>query len=175
MEDGSENDTKPRKRSLTSEETPLAKKIKETDEQEVVRQVPAAPRPPLKCSDFVVTNLENYYKSNPPFRLPTEVGCFSFNGEGQQVLGRSGLRYYSPPGASRLAGGLDLNVGYDGYKPKAKTNVADLGQLLTWISHKWDVFLVKLQNQKSIDFNDVSTAAVPIATTSTNTDDPPTK
>lgn len=168
--EASESGKQPRKHSLTNEDTSPAKKIKQANDQEAAKPIPAT-RPPLKCSDFVVTNLENYYKSNPPFRLPTEVGCFSFDEEGRQVLGRGGLRSYSQP--SRL--GLDLNVGYDGYQPKAKTNVADLAQLLTWISYKWDVFLVKLQNQKSIDFNDVNTAALPIATTRTLTNDPPTK
>ena len=42
----------------------------------------ARPARPQKCADFAVTHLEDFYKANPPFRQPIEVGSFSFDSRG---------------------------------------------------------------------------------------------
>lgn len=99
-----------------------------------------------KCPDFLVGNLEDFYKQYPAFRQPSEIGFFSFDSKGDMVMDRSGLRYYSQP--SRL--GLDLKVGYPEFVPKLN-QTPDLTNILTWISNRWECFLPKIKNQKSIE------------------------
>ena len=106
----------------------------------------ARPARPQKCADFAVTHLEDFYKANPPFRQPIEVGSFSFDSRGQQQLDRSELRWYSPAGKS----GMDLKVGYNQYRQKLN-QTPDLTNILTWVSHNWACFLPKLRGQGSVE------------------------
>ena len=101
---------------------------------------------PQKCADFAVSHLEDFYKANPPFRQPIEVGSFSFDSQGHQLLDRSELRWYSPAGKS----GMDLKVGYKQYQPKLN-QTPDLTNILTWASHNWACFLPKLKGQGSVE------------------------
>lgn len=130
------------------DDAPSSKKIKLTthDDDEEKVKLHQSTKPPPKCPNFVVSNLEDFYKPNPPFRLPVEVGSFSFDSQGQLVLDKSGLRYYYQP--PKL--GLDLNVGFDKFKRKLN-QTPDLTNILTWISYHWDCFLPKLRGQGSID------------------------
>ena len=123
---------------------------------------------PQKCADFSVSHLEDFYKANPPFRQPVEIGSFSFDGQGRQQLDRSGLRWYAPAGRS----GMDLKVGYAQYEAKLN-QTPDLTHLLTWLSHNWKCFLPKLRGQGSIEgehnFTESnSTGGVPSASSSSS-------
>ena len=126
------------------DEPPPTKKAK-TEPNGQLQHVPKSIQPP-KCPDFLVGNLEDFYRAYPAFRQPSEIGFFSFNENGDMILDRSGLRYYSQP--SRL--GLDLTVGYSDFKPKLN-QTPDLRNILTWISNKWECFLPKIKSQKSIE------------------------
>ena len=106
----------------------------------------ASAKAPRKCADLVVNRLEDFYKPNPPFRLPAEIGCFSFDSEGRLVLDRSGLRAYSPPAKI----GVDLKVGFSDAKSN-KEGAPDLTPILTWISHNWQCFQPGLKSSKSFD------------------------
>jgi hypothetical protein len=135
---------------------PPLKKPKISNEEGKSKQ---APKLPPRCSDFVASNLEDFYKPNPPFRLPVEIGCFSFDSNGKMVLDKSGLRYFSRP--TKLA--LDLTVGYDKFIPKLN-QTPDLTCILTWISHNWGCFLPKLRSDGSLDgkpSNPPSDTAIP--------------
>lgn len=125
------------------DEGPPTKKAKPSGEEPRPKQ---SSKLPPKCSDFVASNLEDFYKPNPPFRLPVEIGCFSFNDKGKMVLDKRGLKYFSQP--SKL--GLDLRVGYDKFVPKWN-QTPDLTCILTWISHNWGCFLPKLRKEGSLD------------------------
>ena len=127
------------------DDAPSSKKIKLTDDEEKDKLHQSTKAPP-KCLDFIVSNLEDFYKPNPPFRLPVEVGSFSFDSQGQLLLDKSGLRYYCQP--PKL--GLDLKVGFDKFKLRLN-QTPDLTSILSWISHHWDCFLPKLRGQGSID------------------------
>lgn len=100
---------------------------------------------PAKCSDFTVTRLEDFYKTNPPFRQPVEIGSFSFDSEGRQVLDRRGLRSYYPAGKL----GVDLKVGYKQYTPKL-SQTPDLTHILTWMSYNWGCFLPHGKGHSSV-------------------------
>lgn len=104
-----------------------------------------------KCPDFLVGNLDDFYKQYPAFRQPSEIGFFSFDSKGDMIMDRSGLRYYSHP--SRL--GLDLKVGYSEFVPKLN-QTPDLTNILTWISNKWECFIPKIKNQKSVDMDNTA-------------------
>ena len=83
--------------------------------------------------EFRAETLDDFYKPCPNYRLPAELGAFSFDEKGVFKHDRSQLRYYNPPGhPSRLS--MDLKVGYDGYVPKEKSGAPDLGPILRWIS-----------------------------------------
>lgn len=123
---------------------PSPKRPKVYAEDEAQQQQPA--KPSGKISDFVVSRLEDFYKPNPPFRLPVEIGSFSFNDKGDLQLDRSGLRYYTH--TTKL--GFDLKVGYDAYKPKLN-QTPDLTVILNWLSHNWNCFLPKMKGQTSFD------------------------
>ena len=83
--------------------------------------------------EFRAETLDDFYKPCPNYRLPAELGAFSFDDKGAFLHDRSQLRYYNPPSqASRLA--FDLKVGYDGYVPKEKSGAPGLGPILRWIS-----------------------------------------
>ena len=121
--------------------SPKRPKVYAEDE---AHQQPA--KPSGKISDFVVSRLDDFYKPNPPFRLPVEIGSFSFNDKGGLQLDRSGLRYYTH--TTKL--GFDLKVGYDSYKPKLN-QTPDLTVILNWLSHNWNCFLPKMKGQTSFD------------------------
>jgi RAT1-interacting protein len=83
--------------------------------------------------EFRAETLDDFYKPCPNYRLPAELGAFSFDDKGVFQHDRSQLRYYNPPNQpSRLS--MDLKVGYDGYVPKEKSGSPDLGPILRWIS-----------------------------------------
>ena len=107
---------------------------------------PASKIRPQKCADFAVSHLEDFYKSNPPFRQPIEVGSFSFDSHGHQQLDRSELRWYSPAGKF----GMDLKVGYGQYRQKLN-QAPDLTNILIWMSHNWTCFLPKVRGQGSVE------------------------
>ena len=143
------------------EDLPPTKKVK-TDVTKPRSRPPGAAQQP-KCPDFLVGNLEDFYRPYPSFRQPSEIGFFSFDAKGEMTIDRSGIRYYSQP--SRL--GLDLKVGYAEFKPKLN-QTPDLGNILTWISNKWECFLPKFRNQKSIDeIPSLARESVSMLTTST--------
>ena len=132
------------------ERPPLPKKEKLTSENPLPQKTGQSGikihKAPPKCADFLVSNLEDFYRPYPAFRQPLEVGSFSFDSHGKLLLDRSGLRHYAQP--SKL--GLDLKVGYSAYKTKLHQS-PDLNNILTWISHRWQCFLPKLRGQRSID------------------------
>lgn len=83
--------------------------------------------------EFRAESLDDFYKPCPNYRLPVELGAFSFDDEGKFCHDRSQLRYYNPPSqTSRLS--MDLKVGYDGFVPNAKSGAPDLEPILRWIS-----------------------------------------
>lgn len=87
----------------------------------------------LPMAEFPASSLDDFYKPCPSYRLPLELGAFSFNDKGEFCHDRSQLRYYSPPSQTpRLA--LDLKVGYEGYEPKPDSGVAHVEPILKWIS-----------------------------------------
>ena len=96
----------------------------------------AAAEPPRErrmMPEFRAETLDDFYKPCPNYRLPAEIGAFSFDEEGTFCLDRSQMRHYNPPSqTSRLS--MDLKVGYDGYVPKEKSGAANLGPILRWIS-----------------------------------------
>ena len=95
--------------------------------------LPREPQVRRTMSEFRAEALDDFYKPCPNYRLPAELGAFSFDEKGVFRHDRSQLRYYSSPGqTSRLA--MDLKVGYDGYVPKEKSGAPDLGPILRWIS-----------------------------------------
>lgn len=106
----------------------------------------ASAKAPRKCADLVVNRLEDFYKPNPPFRLPVEIGCFSFDSKGSLVLDRSGLKAFSPPAKV----GVDLKVGYSDFQSKPE-GAPELTPILTWISHNWQCFQPGLKSSKSLD------------------------
>ena len=128
------------------EAPPVSKKQKISNVDDALPKQPTSKPPPPKCSDFVASNLEDFYKPNPPFRLPVEIGHFSFDAKGNMTFDKSALKHYAQP--SKL--GLDLRVGYDKFVPKFN-QTPDLTHILTWISHNWGCFLPKLRKDGSID------------------------
>lgn len=83
--------------------------------------------------EFRAETLDDFYKPCPNYRLPVELGAFSFDEKGTFRHDRSEQRYYHPPShSSRVS--LDLKVGYKGYIPKEKSGAPDLGPILRWIS-----------------------------------------
>ena len=91
------------------------------------------PKTRRTMSEFRAETLDDFYKPCPNYRLPAELGAFSFDEKGAFLHDRSQLRYYNPPGqTSRLS--MDLKVGYGGYLPKEKSGTPELGPILRWIS-----------------------------------------
>lgn len=89
--------------------------------------------------EFRAESLDDFYKPCPNYRLPAELGAFSFDDKGLFRQDRSQLRYYNPPSqVSRLS--FDLKVGYEGYVPKEKSGAAELGPILRWISVNGNCF-----------------------------------
>ena len=96
---------------------------------------------PLKMAEFPVSNLEDFYKPCPNYRMPVEQGAFSKDGEGAYHLDRSQLRYFSH--SSRVT--MDLKVGYEDYVPKLENVPADgLQPILKWISSNGEYFRPKV-------------------------------
>lgn len=127
------------------EDFSLAKKPKlQKEEDEDIPLHHTHKQPVMKCTDFLVSRLEDFYKPNPPFRLPVEIGSFSFDSSGIMVLNRSGLRYFSQP--PRL--GFDLKIGYDSFECKLN-QTPDLTDILKWISYNWSCFQTKQSNSQS--------------------------
>ena len=102
-------------------------------------------------SEFPVRNLEDFYKDCPPYRLPVEIGSFSLDNKGKQVLDRSQLRYFSPPPphlSSRL--NFDLMLGYDKYVPSPRSVPSEkLNPILRWVANNGDCFRPKQFSPKS--------------------------
>ena len=89
--------------------------------------------------EFRAESLDDFYKPCPNYRLPAEIGAFSFDDKGIFRHDRSQLRYYNPPSqVSRLS--FDLKVGYEGFVPKEKSGAADLEPILRWISVNGNCF-----------------------------------
>lgn len=149
------------------EEVPSSKRSKICKEEDSRHQQLARKMSLPKCSDFMVSHLEDFYKPNPPFRLPVEIGSFSFDSEGEMVLDRSGLRYFFQP--PKL--GLNLKVGFDQFERKLN-QTPNLNAILTWVSHNWNCFLPKLTSQSSVEGSkpdDMNAAVAMTTTTSTET------
>lgn len=101
-------------------------------------------------SEFPVRNLEDFYKDCPPYRLPVEIGSFSVDNKGKQVLDRSQLRYFSapPPTSSRL--NFDLMLGFDKYVPSPQSVPSEkLNPILRWVATNGDCFRPKQFSPKS--------------------------
>ncbi len=166
--EGSVRNGKPQSDREEDEELPPTKKTKV--ESNIEQPATKETAKPPKCPDFLVGNLEDFYRSYPSFRQPSEIGFFSFNEKGDMAIDRSGIRYYSPPQKPSL--GLDLKVGYSEFKPKLN-QTPDLSHILTWVGNKWECFLPKFKNQKSIEdippalIKDTSVPAPPITKQST--------
>ena len=85
--------------------------------------------------EFRAESLDDFYKPCPNYRLPVELGAFSFDDEGKFCHDRSQLRYYHPPcQVSKLLMPMDLKVGYEKFVPKAKSGAPDLEPILRWIT-----------------------------------------
>lgn len=98
------------------------------DESETSRER----KSPQMMPEFRAEGLDDFYKPCPNYRLPVELGVFSFDDEGKFCHDRSQLRYYNPPSqTSRLS--MDLKVGYDEFIPKAKSGAPNLEPILRWI------------------------------------------
>jgi len=98
-------------------------------------------------SEFPLRNLEDFYKACPSYRLPVEIGAFSINEKGQQLLDRSELRYFSPPSHPTR---MDLKVGYEKYVPSKRNVPADkLNPILRWVNANGDCFRPKTSGPKS--------------------------
>ena len=111
-------------------------------------------------SEFPASSLDDFYKPCPNYRLPMELGAFSYDAEGAFCHDRSQLRYYNPPSQpSRLF--MDLKVGYDGYVPKAKSGCPDLEPILRWISFNGHCFRPR-NEPLSPNNNGTAAAAAPI-------------
>lgn len=135
--------------NMVDVELPSAKRAKLSDgadEAAIHGRPRVSAKAPRKCADLVVNRLEDFYKPNPPFRLPAEIGCFSFDSQGKLVLDRSGLKAFSPPAKI----GVDLKVGFSD-TPSNKENAPDLTPILTWISHNLQCFQPGLKSSKSFD------------------------
>ena len=108
-------------------------------EEKTVKELP---RESKMMPEFRAETLDDFYKPCPNYRLPAEIGAFSFGDDGAFCLDRSQLRYYNPPSQmSRLS--MDLKVGYDGYIAKEKSGAADLEPILRWISVNGQCFKPK--------------------------------
>ena len=101
-------------------------------------------------SEFPIRSLEEFYKDCPTYRLPAEIGSFSVDHKGKQLLDRSQLRFFSPPphGTPRL--NFDLKLGYDKYVPLPQSVPADkLIPILRWVASNGDSFRPKPFSPKS--------------------------
>lgn len=100
-------------------------------------------------SEFPLRSLEDFYKDCPTYRLPVEVGSFSLDNKGKQLLDRSQLRYFSaPPPLSRL--NFDLKLGFDKYVPTPRSVPSDkLNPILRWVASNGDCFRPKPFSPKS--------------------------
>lgn len=103
-------------------------------------------------SEFPVRSLEDFYKDCPTYRLPVEIGSFSIDNKGKQVLDRSQLKYISPPPppptSSRL--NFDLKLGFDKYVPTSRSVPSEkLNPVLRWVASNGDCFRPKPFSPKS--------------------------
>ena len=122
---------------------PLTKRKKSSGDASQNEEYLEMSRDPTRSTrtmpEFRAESLDDFYKPCPNYRLPAELGAFSFDEKGTFRLDRSQLRYYNPPSqVSRLS--MDLKVGYDGYVPKEKSGSPELGPILRWISVNGNCF-----------------------------------
>lgn len=104
-------------------------------------------------SEFPLRSLEDFYKDCPTYRLPVEIGSFSLDNKGKQLLDRSQLRYYvAPPPHSSSSNRLnfDLKLGYDKYVPTPRSVPSEkLNPILRWVASNGDCFRPKPFSPKS--------------------------
>ena len=115
--------------------------------------------------EFRAESLDEFYKPCPNYRLPVELGAFSFDSEGKFCHDRSQLRYYNPPSQmSKLLIQMDLKVGYNEFVPKEKSAAPDLGPILRWISINGHCFRPRsepLSPNNGISADSAATASAP--------------
>ena len=112
------------------------RKLVEEEENASSRREPPSRPAPLKMSEFLVADLEEFYKPCPSYRLPLEIGAFSHDEQGRLRMDRSQLQYYAPPVSARPH--LDLRVGYEGFAPKTKNT--SINPILAWIAGHGECF-----------------------------------
>ena len=101
-------------------------------------------------SEFLVAELEQFYKPCPSYRLPVEIGSFSHDEQGRVRMDRSQLRYYAPPAGARFY--MDLRVGYESFVPKTKTTPLDgINPILAWIASHGECFGPRVASQMSAE------------------------
>ncbi len=134
---------------------PSAKRAKlSTEDGSAAPRHPDSAHPQDITSEFPLRSLEDFYKDCPTYRLPVEIGSFSLDNKGKQVLDRSQLKYFSPPPpppiSSRQNLNFDLRVGYDKYVPSPRSVPADkLNPILRWVAMNGDCFRPKPFSPKS--------------------------
>lgn len=141
---------------------PSAKRIKIAGETQGVDESETSRdrRSPQTMPEFRAESLDDFYKPCPNYRLPVELGAFSFDDEGRFCHDRSQLRYYNPPShTSRLS--MDLKVGYEAYIPKPKSGSPNLEPILRWISINGHCFRPK---SEPLSPNNGTTTAATAAT-----------
>lgn len=101
-------------------------------------------------SEFPIRSLEDFYKDCPTYRLPVEIGSFSIDSQGKQLLDRSQLRFFSPPPPPTPRLNFDLRLGYDKYVPSPQSVPAEkLIPILRWVASNGDCFRPKPFSPKS--------------------------
>jgi hypothetical protein len=94
--------------------------------------------------------LEEFYKDCPAYRLPVEIGSFSLDNKGKQLLDRSQLRFFSPPLPTTPRLNFDLRLGYDKYVPSPRSVPSEkLNPILRWVASNGDSFRPKPFSPKS--------------------------
>lgn len=101
-------------------------------------------------SEFPIRSLEDFYKDCPNYRLPVEIGSFSLDNKGKQLLDRSQLKFFSPPPPTTPRLNFDLKLGYDKYIPSPRSVPSDkLNPILRWVASNGDCFRPKPFSPKS--------------------------
>ena len=97
----------------------------------------------LTACEFPASSLDDFYKPCPHYRLPVELGAFSFDRHGVFCHDRSQRRYFHPPSHPPKFV-IDLKVGYDSFKPK-NNDPPSLEPILRWISLNGHCFRPRLE------------------------------
>ena len=147
-------------RSVAEDLPPAAKRKRISDDgygKEGSERLLHERRSTLNMSEFPASSLDDFYKPCPNYRLPVELGAFSFNSEGAFCHDRSQLRYYYPPSQpSRMV--MDLRVGYDRFQPK-DSGAPSLEPILRWISLNGHCFKPRTQLLSPNNNGEVASAA----------------